>query len=114
MRQVHAVRAHRTSGRPPLQLRVGERVRAGERDTEWPEFVFVIAEHGAGWVPARHLSKPAGDAVVQTAYDTTELPTEVGDVLEVLQEDDASGWLWCQSGAGREGWVPIKTIEVIR
>ncbi|HEU5265589.1 MAG TPA: SH3 domain-containing protein [Jatrophihabitans sp.] len=47
-----------------------------------------------------------------TPYDTTELPTQRGDVLEVLAEDLASGWLWCR-GPGGEGWVPAKTVEDI-
>lgn len=83
----------------------------GDRDTEWPEFVFVAAAHGTGWVPARHLSEPSGPAVVQTAYDTSELPTRVGDVLDVLAEDLSSGWLWCRSSSGRQGWVPVRTVE---
>ena len=86
-------------------------MQAGDRDTEWPEFVFVTAAHGTGWVPARHLSQPFGPAVVQTAYDTTELPTRVGEVLNVVAEDLVSGWLWRRSSIGREGWVPIKTVE---
>jgi len=53
-----------------------------------------------------------GAAVVQTPYDTTELPTEIGEVLEVLAQDLESGWLWCRSRSGREGWVPVKTLEV--
>jgi hypothetical protein len=48
--------------------------------------------------------------VSRTAYDTTELSTQVGDVLEVVAEDLISGWLWCRSRDGREGWAPIKTL----
>jgi SH3 domain len=110
MRTVVAKVAHQIPGRPPLQLAIGERVEVGQWDTEWPEFVFVTAAHGSGWVPARHLSASSGTAVLNTSYDT-ELPTHVGDLLEVLAEDNASGWLWCRSGSGREGWVPINTLE---
>ncbi len=104
--------AHAIPGRPPLRLAVGERVLVGDRDSEWPEFVFVTASHGAGWVPARRLSASSGAAVVQTPYDTTELPTEIGDALKVVVQDLQSGWLWCRSRDGREGWVPVKTLEV--
>jgi hypothetical protein len=104
--------AHQIPDRAPLRLSVGQRVDAGDRDTEWPEFVFVTAPQGAGWVPARHLSAPSGSAVVETGYDTTELPTQAGDMLDVLAEDLASGWLWCRSGEGREGWVPLNTLDV--
>lgn len=48
-------------------------------------------------VPARHLSQPSVPAVVQRAYDTTELPTRAGEGLEVIAEDSMSGWLWCRS-----------------
>jgi hypothetical protein len=86
-------------------------VQVGDRDTEWPEFVFVTAPHGSGWVPARHLSQPSGPAVVRTAYDTTELPAQVGEVLEVVAEDLESGWLWCRSSRDRQGWIPVRAVE---
>jgi hypothetical protein len=112
MRRVVAKVAHEIPDRPPLRLNVGQRVDVGERDTEWPEFVFVTAPQGCGWVPARYLSAPSGSAVVRTGYDTTELPTHVGEVLDVAAEDLASGWVWCRSREGREGWVPLKTLDV--
>jgi hypothetical protein len=111
VKRVKATAAHEIPERPPLQLNVGEEVKAGDRDSEWPEFVYVTAAHGTGWVPARHLSQPSGRAVVHTAYDTTELPTQVGEVLDVLAEDLVSGWLWCRSSIAREGWVPISTVD---
>lgn len=111
MKRVTAQQAHEIPDRAPLQLTVGDEVQAGDRDTEWPEFVFVIAVRGSGWVPARYLSQPHGPAVVRTAYDTTELPTRVGEVLDVLAEDLVSGWLWCRSSSGRQGWVPAGTVD---
>lgn len=65
----------------------------------------------ATWVPARHLSQPSGPAVVEVEYDTTELPIRVGDRLVVVAEDTVSGWLWCQSESGREGWMPMRTLK---
>ncbi len=88
-------------------------MRVGERDTEWPEFVFVTAAHGSGWVPARHLlSVSSGLAEVVMPYDTTELPTEAGQVLDVLAEDPQSGWIWCRDSNGRTGWVPLKSLDL--
>ena len=40
--------AHAIPDRPPLRLAVGEQVLVGDRDSGWPEFVFVTATHGAG------------------------------------------------------------------
>ena len=112
MRTVVTKLAHKIPERPPIHLPLGEQVTVGDRDTEWPEFVFVTASHGSGWVPSRHLSASSGTAFMLTTYDTTELPTQVGEVLEVVAEDRASGWLWCRTPEGREGWVPVKTLEV--
>jgi Variant SH3 domain len=69
------------------------------------------AASSSGWVPARHLSRDSGQAVVEVPYDTTELPTEAGESLEVVREDRQSGWLWCRSETGREGWVPLSTLR---
>jgi predicted ArsR family transcriptional regulator len=113
VRRVIARTAHETPDRAPLRVSVGDEVHAGNRDNEWPEFVFVTATHGTGWVPARHLSQPSGPARVQMAYDTTELPTSVNDALDVLAEDLPSGWLWCRSSSGQQGWVPMNTVEDI-
>jgi hypothetical protein len=113
MREVNQVKvavAHTIPERSPIRLAVGEQVVVGKRDSEWPEFVFVTIPTGAGWVPAHHLSRATGVADVLEEYDTTELPTEVGEVLEVVREDLRSGWLWCRSPAGREGWLPVKTV----
>lgn len=75
--------------------------------------MFVTAAGGSGWVPARHLSAGSGRAVVTAAYDTRELPTSEGEVLDVIERDDESGWLWCRSSDGNEGWVPARTLDVI-
>jgi len=102
--------AHTIPERAPLRLAVGDEVELGERDAEWPAFVFVVAPGGSGWVPARHLSRSSGRARVLAPYDTTELPTARGQVLDVLAEDRESGWVWCRDFDGREGWVPAKTL----
>lgn len=111
MRRVRARTAHDIPDRPALKLTVGESVQVRERDTVWPEFVFVVAPGGSGWVPARYLSRPSGSAIVHRDYDTSEIPTRVGETLEVIAEDRESGWLWCLAGSGRQGWVPINTVE---
>jgi Variant SH3 domain. len=111
VREVRATVAHGVPDRPPLRLAVGERVTVGERDGEWPEFVLVTCAAGTGWVPARHLSAASGAAMVETAYNTSELATQEGDLLQVVTEDLISGWLWCRSRDGREGWVPLDTVE---
>lgn len=102
--------AHEIPERPPIRVEVGERVQVGERDTDWPAFVFVTAQSGSGWVPERHLDRRDDGAIVTAGYDTTELPTAEGEELEALREDAISGWVWCRAKSGREGWVPERTL----
>ena len=111
MSLVRALNAHEIPQRAPLRLKPGERVEVGERDTTWPAFVFVTTAAGQGWVPERHLREEEGRAVAAAGYDTTELATSVGEELAVLERDEVSGWLWCRSAQGREGWVPQSTVE---
>ena len=111
MSRVVAIEAHEIPERPPLSLAAGDVVAVGRRDDDWPAFVFVTAARGSGWVPSRHISVEVGQAIMATAYDTTELPTRVGETLDVVARDDESGWLWCRSAEGREGWVPSRTLQ---
>jgi hypothetical protein len=109
-RIVVAQSPHEIPDRPPIRLEVGDRVQVGERDSDWTAFVFVTTQTGSGWVPERHLDREGAMGAMTQAYDTTELPTELGEELEVLHEDSPSGWLWCRAKSGREGWVPERTV----
>lgn len=100
---------HEPPARPPLQVAVGERVHVGRRDDEWPAFVFVTAEGGSGWVPARHVE----GGVVVTAYDTTELRADAGDLVDVVADDVESGWAWCRDAGGQEGWIPRRSLGAV-
>lgn len=110
--RAQVVIAHTIPDRAPIRIEPGQRVEVGERDTEWPAFVMVTTPSGTGWVPARHLSSTTGTATVQVGYDTTELPTTVGEQLEAVERDTASGWTWCRNADGREGWVPDRTLDL--
>jgi len=113
MNRLRATAAHVIPERPPIRLEPGQRVRAGQHDAEWPAFVFVTTDDGAGWVPERYLDSSCDPAVVVTAYDTTELATAAGEELTLLKQDNPSGWAWVRNSAGREGWVPLPTVEPI-
>ena len=105
------MRPHEIPTRSPLLVRPGEVVEVGERDPTWPAFVYISTENGEGWVPARYLTIIGDEVVVETGYDTKELPTAAGEELEIVVRDDASGWHWCRNHAGDQGWVPADTIE---
>ena len=106
-----AKQPHEGSELAPLLLTRGDVVMVGERARRWPEFVFVTAAGGSGWVPARHLTSDSGPAAVVVGYDTTELPVTDGEEVTLVERDDLSGWWWCRSVAGDEGWIPIDVLE---
>lgn len=110
--RARAASSHEVPAREPIRLEPGDEVTVGERDTQWPAFVFVTGATGEGWVPSRYLSADAGAAVVITPYDTTELELTAGEEVDVLDRDDASGWWWCRRGSA-EGWVPVSALEPI-
>jgi hypothetical protein len=86
---------------------------AGQRDTEWPAFVYTTTGDGAGWVPERYLDTSSEPAVVITGYDTTELATTAGEELILVEPDDPSGCARVRNAEGREGWVPWRTVESV-
>jgi len=113
MTRLRATAAHTIPERPPIRVTPGQRVRAGQQDTDWPAFVFITTDDGDGWVPERHLNTSSDPAVVNTAYDTTELATTRGEELTLIKHDNPSGWAWVRNAAGREGWVPLRTLEPV-
>ncbi len=103
---------HGIPERAPLVTQPGDIVQVGERDTEWPAFVFVTASRGAGWVPARYIDIDGSVGTVRVGYDTTELPAVMGESVDVVEDDAESGWSWCRNSDGREGWVPHRVLAV--
>jgi len=113
MTRLRATAAHTIPERPPIRVTPGQQVQAGQRDSDWPAFVFITTDDGAGWVPERYLDTSADPALVVTAYDTTELATAAGEELTLLERDDPSGWALVRNAEGGEGWVPLSTVEPI-
>ncbi len=103
--------AHEPPRRPPLVVSPGDRVRVGERDEEWPAFVFVTTQAGAGWVPARHIEVEGDFGTVRVSYDTTELAAAKGQIVEMIRDDPESGWVWCQDAQGAQGWLPHRVLK---
>jgi SH3 domain len=110
---LRATAAHTIPQRPPIRVVPGQQVQAGQHDTDWPAFVFITTDDGAGWVPERYLNTSSDPAVVVTSYDTTELATAAGEELSLLERDDPSGWARVRNAEGWEGWVPLSTVEPV-
>ena len=113
MTTLRATAPHTIPQRPPIRVVPGQQVETGQHDSDWPAFVFITTDDGAGWVPERYLDTSSDPAVVLTAYDTTELATAAGEALTLLERDDPSGWVLVRNEEGRKGWVPLSTVEPV-
>ena len=49
MTTLRATAAHTIPQRPPIQVVPGQQVQPGQHDTDWPAFVFITTDDGAGW-----------------------------------------------------------------
>ncbi len=109
--QARIARDYRTQYANPIRFAQGELVTLGERDTEWPAFVWAVTQDGnAGWAPFDWL-KPLDDGRAEALrdYSAQELDVDVGDDVTPLQE--LGGWWWCERADGRCGWVPAEHLE---
>jgi hypothetical protein len=48
MTRLHATAPHEIPDRPPIQVVPGQQVQVGQRDTEWPAFVFITTGKDSG------------------------------------------------------------------
>ena len=112
MTRARVTAEHRPPARPVLELEAGAPVTVGELDDEWPAFRWCVNELDVGgWVPDRYLThEQPGRARCRRAYSTRELSVDRGQGVELVERDDESGWHWCRDGAGREGWVPARSL----
>lgn len=95
----------------PLAVGIGDRLRVGDRDGTWPDFLWCTTIAGrSGWIPAQvlELDTPTS-AVVITPYDTRELTVAAGEI--VVAHGSLAGWTWCENREGEAGWVPDRCLE---
>lgn len=113
--RVRMTSPHEPPERPAIAVQRGQVVAVGALDATWPAFRWCITASGTGgWVPDRLLERISeGRARVRSSYNTRELAATAGEILDVLEEDRESGWLWCQSAAGEMGWVPVTSTETV-
>ncbi len=96
----------------PLILRAGEVVTLGQRDTEWPGWVWCTNQEGkGGWVPEQYIEEHESGGTVRNNYTAVELAVGVGEEVRLGQR--LNGWVWCTNANGQSGWVPERNLETI-
>ena len=112
MKRGRVIATHRAPDRPPIRVAPGDAVTLGERDLDWPDFVWTTLAGGlGGWIPAALFDRDAGEAVAQVEYDTRELDADIGELLTLHRE--LASWWWAENAQGASGWIPARAIDVI-
>jgi hypothetical protein len=93
----------------PLMLGVGEAVRLGQRDTEWPGWIWCVGTAGpGGWVPEQYIEIHDSQGVMRQDYTAAELAVRAGEPVTAGQR--VNGWAWCTNAQGESGWVPERNL----
>jgi hypothetical protein len=116
MRRARVVVAHRAPDRPAIRVARGETVNLGDRDRDWPQFVWTTisrenaAEGDGGWVPAALFDRDHGPATALSDYDTRELDAATDEMLSLHYE--LAQWWWAENAQGAQGWIPARALEL--
>ena len=112
--QAQVIQAWKVTYPDPLTLQAGEQVQTGERDAEWPGWIWCTNTQGReGWAPLSYLEMDAAGLTARARQDYTaaELEVQPGERLVIQQVE--SGWGWVTNELGISGWVPLSHVADI-
>lgn len=106
------VRPYETPFSNPIVMKAGDRLRAEEKESEWPGWLWCVHPDGkSGWVPETYVERDGDSAIAVHDYDAAELTVQVGEELLIAKEE--AGWFWCTNENGESGWVPTEHVEIV-
>ena len=110
--RITAVVSHTSTYPEPISFEPGDPLLVGERDTEYPGWIWVTIPSGrSGWAPQAYLRMTSRTGAFATErYTARELDTTVGQAL--LVHGELNEWLWVENKDGEFGWVPRKTTSI--
>jgi hypothetical protein len=112
MKQAQVIAMHRAPDRPAIRVEPGDSVTLGERDNEWPQFVWTDLAIGlGGWVPAMLFDRDSGPATALQSYDTRELDADDGERL--ILHHELAAWWWAENNHGTCGWIPARVLRIL-
>jgi hypothetical protein len=96
----------------PLKFSKGDILKIEKKESEWGDWIWCINKLGNGrWIPENYLEIREDYCEVLLDYEATELSVQVGDQLEIKKVE--SDWIWAINNEGKQGWVPLKCVEVL-
>ena len=105
------IKAYQSAYPNPLKLKKDDRIKTGERESEWPGWIWCTDRNNvSGWVPEGYIRIEGNEAIMLYDYDATELTVNPGDQLLIINEE--VGWYWCLDPKGNSGWVPKENVKI--
>jgi len=98
----------------PLELKPGDVVTIGERDSTWTEWLWVSVsgKNGGAWMHESMLETPTEPkSKVLEAYSSREISVKKNDAVHSLRS--LGGWHWCEKTDGTLGWIPDYVLEQV-
>ena len=108
------ISAHKSKVLNPIKFQVGDVVKAGKTDHEFPGWIWVSPSDGnQGWAPIQYLQLDVSgrNVIAIRSYSAQDLDTSNGEILELHWE--LNGWGWVGNEEKRFGWVPMDRIQLI-
>ncbi len=94
-----------------LKIRKGEILQIGNKESEWPGWVWCKNNDGLKrWVPRNYLDIHGASGIMLQDYEATELSVFSGEELVIEKEE--SGWGWVSNKEGKKGWIPLEKILI--
>ncbi len=94
----------------PITMKAGDIIDVSDREDNWQGWIWVWCTNQSGksgWVPKGYVVQNGEIWRACYDYSAVELSVEVGEKVEVLQQE--SGWIWCRNERGESGWVPAES-----
>lgn len=110
--QAIVITAHQSTFPRPIAFQKGAILSVGRADSEYPDWIWVTTDDGnQGWAPKPFIkSTTNGQATALSDYTATELDTEIGEKLELIEQ--LNGWAWVKNQRQQLGWIPINSIRI--
>jgi hypothetical protein len=97
----------------PLEVKRGDRVKVGRRDTSWSEWLWVSDDSGnSAWMHESLLQIDQEEAEVLEDFSAAEISVVKEELVESVRV--LGGWHWCRKASGEQGWIPdynLKPVE---
>ena len=96
----------------PINVSAGDRLTLPGDFEIWDGYrwLWAVAPDGkSGWIPDTLVAGSDRAPIAGADYSALELSCAVGEQLEVMSEHH--GWAWCRNAAGKEGWVPLRSVK---